>query len=83
MKIDKSLIWDSFAEDGTHTFVVLSAVVTMAKRLGKGLVAEGVETRAQAEKLIDMGVDHLQGYFYSRPVPEAQYLAFLATQGAK
>ncbi|MDO5111084.1 MAG: EAL domain-containing protein [Clostridia bacterium] len=82
MKIDKSLIWDSFSAGGAHTFVVLNSVVTMAKKLGKGLVAEGVETQAQAEKLIDMGVDHLQGYFYSRPVPEEQYLAFLAQKNA-
>lgn len=83
MKIDKGLIWDSFSEGGAHTFVVLSSVVSMAKKLGKGLVAEGVETQAQAEKLIDMGVDHLQGYFYSKPIPEEQYLAFLKQKNAQ
>ena len=41
----------------------------MARSLRLHLVAEGIETPAQAAILRDMGCDELQGFFYSRPLP--------------
>lgn len=78
LKLDKSLIWPCFNNDGEKSFVILESIVTMTKRLGKAIVAEGVETRAQADALERLGVCHLQGYVYSRPLPEKEYLEFIS-----
>jgi EAL domain-containing protein (putative c-di-GMP-specific phosphodiesterase class I) len=51
---------------------LVSAMVTMAKGLSLGSIAEGVETEQQAQMLRDMGCTYAQGYLYSRPLsPEA------------
>ena len=49
----------------------------MAHRLRMGVVAEGVETREQAEDLAARGTDELQGYLLSRPLPASELEALL------
>jgi EAL domain-containing protein (putative c-di-GMP-specific phosphodiesterase class I) len=53
----------------TVTSPVLDAVITLARRLNMVTVAEGVETRDQARWLREHGVNFLQGYWISRPMP--------------
>ncbi|WP_210505294.1 EAL domain-containing protein, partial [Pantoea ananatis] len=43
--------------------------ISLAQRLNISLVAEGVETEEQAHYLRDRGVEHLQGYYFARPMP--------------
>ena len=50
------------------------------KKNGLHVLAEGVETLEQARILIDNGVEYLQGFYYSRPVPENDYIEFLNAQ---
>ncbi|MBQ8823536.1 MAG: bifunctional diguanylate cyclase/phosphodiesterase [Lachnospiraceae bacterium] len=52
---------------------IVSAVIRMAKWLGIPVIAEGVETMNQADFLKSIGCDYIQGYLYSRPLPEADY----------
>ncbi|MGN0363458.1 MAG: EAL domain-containing protein [Bilifractor sp.] len=47
---------------------IVTSIVTMAKRLGMHTLAEGVETREQADFLKEIGCERIQGYYYSRPV---------------
>ena len=54
---------------GTGQFTLLIAIVGMAHGLGLRTVAEGVETPEQATILRLIGVDAMQGYLFSRPVP--------------
>jgi EAL domain-containing protein (putative c-di-GMP-specific phosphodiesterase class I) len=49
---------------------VVGAVVELAHALGLRVVAEGVETEAQAEELRALGCDGAQGFLFARPVPE-------------
>lgn len=56
---------------------ILSAVVRMAKWLGVPVIAEGVETLKQADFLRSIGCNYIQGYLYSRPLPEEQYVELL------
>ena len=49
----------------------------MILKLGKDIVAEGVETKEQVDYLTELGVEYLQGYYYSKPIPEEMYLEFL------
>ena len=49
----------------------------MIKSLELKIVAEGVETKEQAEILMELGCDFLQGYYFSPPVNESKYLQFI------
>ncbi len=56
---------------------ILSAVVRMAKWLQVPVIAEGVETLKQADFLRSIGCNYIQGYLYSRPLPEEQYVELI------
>lgn len=75
VKLDKSLV-DHIDDPAVRT--VLADTIAMLKSIGKQTLAEGVETQAQAEALAAMGVDFIQGYYYAMPLPEDEFLAFLA-----
>ena len=49
----------------------------MADSLGFDVIAEGVETEAQKNLLIESGCHHFQGYLFGRPVPIEQFEAAL------
>lgn len=77
IKLDKSLIWPCFEENNEGANVILNSCVDMIHRLGRHIVAEGVETKEQVDLLTNKGVAYLQGYYFSRPLPEEQYLEFM------
>lgn len=53
--------------------IILTSVIKMASWLGMGVIVEGVETRQQRDFLEGVGCDCIQGYFYSKPIPVAEY----------
>ncbi|MBO4904023.1 MAG: EAL domain-containing protein [Lachnospiraceae bacterium] len=57
--------------------IIISHVVNMTKELGCEIVAEGVETKEQADMLTDMGCRVIQGYYYARPMPEDEFIKLL------
>jgi diguanylate cyclase (GGDEF)-like protein len=70
LKIDKSFV-DGIAQDPRER-AFTAAIVSLAASLGKGTVAEGIETEGQYAQLLDLGVELGQGYLFARPVsPEA------------
>ncbi|MDR2264561.1 MAG: cyclic di-GMP phosphodiesterase [Enterobacter asburiae] len=71
LKIDRGFVNAIGTE--TVTSPVLDAVLTLARRLNMSTVAEGVETPEQAAWLREHGVNFLQGYWISRPMPLAQF----------
>lgn len=72
LKIDKHFVDDMlFDEKG---LLLISAMIDMGHKLGYGIIAEGVETNDQMEKLKNLGCESVQGYLFSRPV-EAQEIA--------
>ena len=79
VKLDKSLIWPAFGEGTEHDQAerLLSSVIKLLKTIGVKIVAEGVETEDMTNYLIERGVEHLQGYYYSRPIPAGKFLLFL------
>ncbi|NTV93916.1 MAG: EAL domain-containing protein [Thiobacillus sp.] len=81
LKVDRSFVRD-MNEDGSDLALV-EAVVAMACSLGMQVIAEGVETAAQLELLRGMRCHYGQGYYFSRPVPEAQFEAVAAEVAAK
>jgi diguanylate cyclase len=67
LKIDRSFVENLLTSRNNRAIV--SAVVGLAKSLGLELVAEGVETEAQRELLIEMGCDQIQGWLIARALP--------------
>ncbi len=65
LKIDRMLIKD--IQESENDFTIAKAIVVMAHTLGIKVVAEGVETKEQAEMLKEIGCDYLQGFYYSKP----------------
>ncbi|WP_236024130.1 bifunctional diguanylate cyclase/phosphodiesterase [Comamonas suwonensis] len=74
LKIDRSFIRDLETEEDARA--VVHAVVHLAHALGLRVVAEGVETAAQRDILLNMHCDELQGYFYAKPMPADRLLAW-------
>ncbi|MCD7060269.1 EAL domain-containing protein [Pelagibacterium xiamenense] len=70
LKIDKSFV-DSMHESPSAR-AVIESIVALGKKLGKTVLAEGIETADQAAGLTALGCDLGQGYLYSRPVPAAE-----------
>ena len=74
LKIDKTFIAD-VTETGANASIV-RATIELAKGLNLRTVAEGVETRAQANFLIEHGCDMLQGFLFARPMEPRAFLSF-------
>lgn len=54
--------------------IILSSVVGMSAKLQMAIIAEGVETESQADFLRDIGCEIIQGFFYSKPIPEIDFI---------
>ena len=63
--------------DSPRQMRVMAACVRLVHNLGLKSIAEGVETSQQLEKVKKMGIDAVQGYYYSRPLPKAEFEQYL------
>lgn len=75
VKIDKSILWSSFENE--KAMIALCASINMIKDMGMEIVVEGVESEEMADKLAELGCDFLQGFYFSRPLPEGEFLKFI------
>lgn len=79
LKIDRSFVMDIdanvYGKAGKRPAVLIDAIVAMAHQLGMEVLAEGVETPAQLEYLRKAGCDYYQGYYFSKPLPDQEFLA--------
>ncbi|QOY96422.1 bifunctional diguanylate cyclase/phosphodiesterase [Massilia sp. UMI-21] len=77
VKIDRSFVCQ--ADTSHHHRVLIEATVKVAQSLGMKTVAEGIETESQADIVRAQHCAKGQGYFYSRPLPSDELLAWLAS----
>ena len=78
IKIDRSFVM-AMDEERENTQIVES-IVAMAERLRLDVVAEGVETAQQAQRLYDLGCSRLQGYAFAKPLSETDVEKLLSGQ---
>ena len=75
LKLDMQFIRSAFREEKARR--LLESMIRLAESIEVPCVAEGVETAEQVAELKRMGCDIIQGYYYSRPLPAAEYEAFV------
>lgn len=75
VKIDKSMIWA--CDTNPKALISLKHTVAMIKDLEMSVLAEGVETEEQKAMLCELGCDYFQGYYYSKPVPQDDFLTII------
>ena len=75
MKIDRAFVMDLETDD--NAVAIARTIVTLARSLGLHVVAEGIETPAQAALLSRMGCDQFQGFLYSKALPAHECVALV------
>lgn len=81
LKIDMSFIRK--IGENPKTKSIVHSIIGMAHEIGIKTVAEGVETEEQVSFLRQSGYDYIQGYYYSKPLPEEEFVGFLEKADAE
>jgi diguanylate cyclase (GGDEF)-like protein len=78
IKLDMKFLSHSKGNGDKKSGTIISSIVRMAKWLSMPVIAEGVETVEQADFLSSIGCDSIQGFLYSKPVPEDDYFKLIS-----
>ena len=81
IKIDQSFVRG--LPDDLNDAAITNTINAMARNLGFSVIAEGVETNAQAEFLKNMGCEEAQGYLYGKPIDAIEFTKMLETRTQK
>jgi EAL domain-containing protein (putative c-di-GMP-specific phosphodiesterase class I) len=76
LKIDQSLV----REESSAAQTLLAAVVSFARARQLRIVAEGIETEAQLQRMRDLKCDRVQGYYLGRPIPKDEFDTLLGAR---
>jgi len=75
LKLDRSFVMNIC--HSTNELQIIKAIIEMSKSLGITNVAEGVEDKETANMLAELGCEMGQGYFWSKPLPQKDFIALL------
>ncbi len=75
VKFDRSMVLSYFSTK--RAGIMFEYVTGMIKRMGMKIVAEGVEEKYQFEALSKLGIDYIQGYYFSKPIPIPEFISFI------
>jgi len=78
VKFDKNMIWAYFQSNTAE--IILSGEMEIIHKINIPIVAEGIECEEQLEAFRKLGVERIQGYYYSRPLPAIQVIDFLCSK---
>ncbi|MCI6715203.1 MAG: EAL domain-containing protein, partial [Lachnospiraceae bacterium] len=59
---------------------VMEASMRMIHDMELKIVSEGIETKEQMETIVNLGIDYIQGYYFSKPLPREQFLEFVSAK---
>jgi EAL domain-containing protein (putative c-di-GMP-specific phosphodiesterase class I) len=79
IKIDKSILWE--AQKSDLGFIILENSIRMIHQMKRDILVEGVETEEQIKLLEPLGVNYLQGFYFSKPVPKDKFLEIVREAG--
>lgn len=74
VKLDKSF---THAEDNPRLMIVLKNTIEMIKAMNMQIVVEGVETEQMVDRFSRLQCEYIQGYYYSRPLPQRDFVEFM------
>ncbi|MBQ8614177.1 MAG: EAL domain-containing protein [Ruminiclostridium sp.] len=74
VKLDKSFVDE---QNNPKMWIVLQNTVKMLKDMNMEIVVEGIETEKMVEQFTELNCDYIQGYYYSKPIPEEQFVEFI------
>ena len=74
VKLDKSL---ADRVDDSRMKILLKNTIRMLKEIGMEIVVEGVETKETMQQFTQLDCDYIQGYYFSKPLPEQQFVEFI------
>ncbi|MBO5537298.1 MAG: EAL domain-containing protein [Clostridia bacterium] len=72
IKLDMSVVWDYYHE---RDFLI-PYLVEAFHQMNFSITAEGIETLDMAEVMSSIGCDFLQGYYFSKPLPEEEFVSY-------
>lgn len=81
IKLDRAFV--TVMPEDRRAQAVVRAMTHLGHELGMTVVAEGCERQEEIDALLEAGVDAIQGYFYARPMPEADLLNWLQSRNIK
>ena len=76
VKFDRDMT-NAYFENGKAKYV-MDAAMHMVHGMDLEIVSEGIETKEQYEVMEELGISYIQGYYFSKPLPEQQFLEFIA-----
>jgi hypothetical protein len=79
LKVDRSFV--KGIVDDPDALAIVASIVDLAKAIGVGVVAEGVETQEQADRLLSLGCSTAQGWLWSKAVPPEEALSGRSLRG--
>lgn len=75
VKIDKNIFWTALKDE--RAMVALESTIAMIKKLNLEIVVEGVETEKQLQKVKELECNYVQGNYFSRPLPRAEFKEYV------
>ena len=74
VKLDKSFVDE---QSNPKMWIAIQNTVKMLKDMNMEIVVEGIETQTMAKQFADLNCDYIQGYYYSKPIPEDDFVDFI------
>ena len=75
IKIDKSMLW--LAMESEKSMCILRYMIDMLKAMNLKIIVEGIETTEHIKLLEKLGCNYFQGYFFSKPINENDFVKFI------
>ena len=77
LKVDRAFVTDIEKEGQS---VIAETIISLGKKMQLKVIAEGIEELGQQERLIELGCDEVQGFYYAKPMPAEDFIEFLQQQ---